>query len=51
MRIIDHHIVGHSGGAGGRTGDVFDPNTGKVQASVTLGTHSESRGTPGSGRT
>ncbi|WP_294190861.1 CoA-acylating methylmalonate-semialdehyde dehydrogenase [uncultured Sphingomonas sp.] len=42
MRFIDHHIVGHSGGAGaGRTGDVYDPNTGKVQASVTLGTQAD----------
>ena len=38
MRIIDHHIVGHQGGGGGRTSDVFDPNTGRVQASVALGT-------------
>ena len=38
MRIIDHHIVGHSGGgAGGRAHDVFDPNTGQVQAQVPLG--------------
>src|SRR3569623_1708591 len=37
MRIIDHHIVGHQGGAGSRTSDVFNPNTGKVQASVNLG--------------
>jgi len=46
MRIIDHHIVGHSGGAGsigrsGRTSDIFDPNTGEVQARVTLGTKAE----------
>jgi len=41
MRIIDHHIVGHSGGAGGRTSDVFNPNTGEVQAKVALGTRSE----------
>ncbi|HEX4694685.1 CoA-acylating methylmalonate-semialdehyde dehydrogenase [Sphingomonas sp.] len=41
MRIIDHHIVGHQGGAGGRTSDVFDPNTGKVQASVNLGTQAD----------
>ena len=37
MRTIDHHIAGHTGGAGGRTADVFDPNTGQVQASVALG--------------
>ncbi len=39
MRIIDHFIAGHAGGGGGtRIGDVFDPNTGQVQASVPLGT-------------
>ncbi|WP_242097621.1 CoA-acylating methylmalonate-semialdehyde dehydrogenase [Sphingomonas sp. CROZ-RG-20F-R02-07] len=38
MRIIDHFIAGASGGAGGRSSDVFDPNTGQVQAQVTLGT-------------
>jgi len=41
MRIIDHHIVGHQGGAGSRTSDVFNPNTGKVQASVNLGTQAD----------
>ena len=41
MRIIDHHIVGHEGGAGGRTADVFDPNTGEIQARVALGTKAE----------
>ncbi|HEX8446810.1 MAG TPA: CoA-acylating methylmalonate-semialdehyde dehydrogenase [Sphingomonas sp.] len=38
MRTIDHVIVGHQGGGSGRTGDVWDPNTGQVQARVTLGT-------------
>ncbi|WP_298669597.1 CoA-acylating methylmalonate-semialdehyde dehydrogenase [uncultured Sphingomonas sp.] len=38
MRVIDHLIAGHSGGGAGRMGDVFDPNTGKVQARVALGT-------------
>ncbi|MBY0581866.1 MAG: CoA-acylating methylmalonate-semialdehyde dehydrogenase [Sphingomonas sp.] len=38
MRSIDHHIVGHSGGGGSRQSDVFDPNTGAVQARVVLGT-------------
>ena len=38
MRTIDHHIVGLSDGGAGRTGDVFDPNTGLVQATVALGT-------------
>jgi malonate-semialdehyde dehydrogenase (acetylating)/methylmalonate-semialdehyde dehydrogenase len=37
MRTIDHHIVGHSGGGAGRSHDVFDPNTGEVQAKVALG--------------
>jgi malonate-semialdehyde dehydrogenase (acetylating)/methylmalonate-semialdehyde dehydrogenase len=41
MRVIDHVIVGHSGDAGGRTGEVFDPNTGQVQATVQLGTQAE----------
>ena len=43
MRIIDHHIAGYSGdaGGGGRTSDVFDPNTGEVQAKVPLGTKAE----------
>ena len=40
MRVIDHHIVG-TGGAGARTADVFDPNTGQVQARVTLGTQAD----------
>jgi len=38
MRQIDHLIVGGAGGAATRTGEVFDPNTGKVQARVGLGT-------------
>ena len=44
MRQIDHYIVGGAGGSGsgsGRTSDVFDPNTGKVQASVALGTQAD----------
>jgi len=41
MRIIDHHIVGHEGGAGGRTSDVFDPNLGRAQAQVRLGTRAD----------
>ena len=36
MRQIDHFIVG-SAGAVGRHGDVFDPNSGAVQAQVPLG--------------
>ncbi len=38
---IDHVIVGHSGGAGARTGEVFDPNTGQVQAQVQLGSQAD----------
>ncbi len=47
MRTIDHLIVGQDGGGSGgrasptgeaRFADVFDPNTGRVQATVTLGT-------------
>ncbi|MDO7843660.1 CoA-acylating methylmalonate-semialdehyde dehydrogenase [Sphingomonas immobilis] len=41
MRVIDHMIVGYQGGAGGRTSQVFDPNTGQVQATVNLGTQAE----------
>ncbi|OYY89612.1 MAG: methylmalonate-semialdehyde dehydrogenase (CoA acylating) [Sphingomonas sp. 28-66-16] len=41
MRTIDHHIVGQSGGGAGRTSDVFDPNSGSVQARVTLGTSAD----------
>jgi malonate-semialdehyde dehydrogenase (acetylating)/methylmalonate-semialdehyde dehydrogenase len=37
MRIIDHLIAGHAGGGATRTSDVFDPNTGQVQAKVNLG--------------
>jgi malonate-semialdehyde dehydrogenase (acetylating) / methylmalonate-semialdehyde dehydrogenase len=36
MRQIDHHIVGGAGGSA-RQGDVFDPNSGGVQAQVALG--------------
>ncbi|HWK35477.1 aldehyde dehydrogenase family protein, partial [Sphingomonas sp.] len=39
MRIIDHVISGNAGGAGAaRQGDVFNPNTGQVQAQVPFGT-------------
>ena len=37
MRQIDHFIVGGGGGSSSRKGDVFDPNTGAVQAQVALG--------------
>lgn len=38
MRLIDHFIVGGSGDAPARKGDIFDPNNGGVQAQVALGT-------------
>jgi malonate-semialdehyde dehydrogenase (acetylating)/methylmalonate-semialdehyde dehydrogenase len=37
MRDIDHFIVGGPAGASTRFGDVFDPNSGQVQARVGLG--------------
>ena len=37
MRMIDHFIVGGSGAPARRLGDVFDPNTGAVQAQVPMG--------------
>ena len=37
MRQIDHFISGGAGGAASRHGDVFDPNSGQVQARVGLG--------------
>ncbi|MBR0552509.1 CoA-acylating methylmalonate-semialdehyde dehydrogenase [Stakelama marina] len=41
MRTIDHVISGYSGGGGARSHDVFDPNTGQVQAKVGLGGQAE----------
>src|SRR5512144_2580902 len=42
MREIGHFIGGKTvKGASGRSGDVFDPNTGEVQAKVALAKHSE----------
>ncbi|MGI8704231.1 MAG: CoA-acylating methylmalonate-semialdehyde dehydrogenase [Sphingomicrobium sp.] len=41
MRDIDHFIAGEAYSSGGRTGDVFDPNRGEVQAKVRLGTAQE----------
>ncbi|MBX9796011.1 CoA-acylating methylmalonate-semialdehyde dehydrogenase, partial [Sphingomonas sp.] len=38
MRIIDHYIAGGGSSAAARSGDVFDPNNGTVQARVALGT-------------
>jgi malonate-semialdehyde dehydrogenase (acetylating)/methylmalonate-semialdehyde dehydrogenase len=37
MRQIDHFISGGAGGTASRHGDVFDPNSGQVQARVGLG--------------
>ena len=39
MRSVDHHIAGArpTGGTTPRTADVYDPNTGAVQARVALG--------------
>ncbi|HMI20631.1 MAG TPA: CoA-acylating methylmalonate-semialdehyde dehydrogenase [Sphingomonas sp.] len=37
MRAIDHFLAGSNGGGAARQGDVFDPNTGQVQARVALG--------------
>ena len=37
MRQIEHFISGGAGGTSVRTGDVFDPNNGNVQAKVPLG--------------
>ncbi len=37
MRIIDHLIGGSSVASGTRSSEVFDPNSGKVQATVRLG--------------
>jgi len=41
MRDIAHLIAGGAGGSPARQGDVFDPNTGQVQARVALGGKAE----------
>jgi malonate-semialdehyde dehydrogenase (acetylating)/methylmalonate-semialdehyde dehydrogenase len=42
MRQIGHFVGGKEvAGMSGRTGDVFNPNTGEVQAKVALAKHSE----------
>ena len=41
LRDIDHFIAGEAYQSDGRTGDVFDPNRGEVQARVKLGTAAE----------
>ena len=37
MRLVEHFISGSAAGGGSRTSDIFDPNSGEVQAQVTLG--------------
>jgi malonate-semialdehyde dehydrogenase (acetylating)/methylmalonate-semialdehyde dehydrogenase len=37
MRDIDHFVVGGPGASAARHGDVFDPNSGQIQARVALG--------------
>jgi len=41
MRLVEHFIAGGPASGGSRSGDIFDPNTGQVQAQVTLGTLAE----------
>jgi malonate-semialdehyde dehydrogenase (acetylating)/methylmalonate-semialdehyde dehydrogenase len=41
MRIIDHLIAGSGGAGAARTGDVYDPNSGQVQARVNLGAQAD----------
>jgi malonate-semialdehyde dehydrogenase (acetylating)/methylmalonate-semialdehyde dehydrogenase len=42
MRLIDHVVARSNGaGGGGRTGQVFDPNSGQVQAEVRLGSRAD----------
>jgi len=45
VRTIEHLIAGGGAGAppsgGARSGDVFDPNSGEIQARVTLGTQTD----------
>ena len=43
MRDIQHFIAGSAvAGTSGRFGDVYDPNTGEVQARVALASEAES---------
>ena len=45
VRTIEHLIAGGGAGTppsgGARSGDVFDPNSGEIQARVTLGTQAD----------
>ncbi len=41
MRTVEHFISGGSAGGGSRQHDIWDPNSGEVQAKVALGTAAE----------
>ncbi|SFS03530.1 CoA-acylating methylmalonate-semialdehyde dehydrogenase [Sphingomonas jatrophae] len=41
MRVVEHFVAGASAGGGSRRSDVFDPNSGQVQAQVLLGGQAE----------
>lgn len=41
MRIVDHFIAGGAPAASRREADIFDPNSGKVQAKVRLGSQAD----------
>ncbi|WP_174273917.1 CoA-acylating methylmalonate-semialdehyde dehydrogenase [Sphingomonas bacterium] len=41
VREVKHHMVGGDTSAAGRFGDIFNPNTGQVQARVPLGTSAD----------
>ncbi|MGP1283009.1 MAG: CoA-acylating methylmalonate-semialdehyde dehydrogenase [Parasphingopyxis sp.] len=41
MRTVEHFIGGNAAGGGSRQHDIWDPNTGEVQAKVSLGTADE----------
>ena len=41
MTLIRHHIAGAAHGTDARTGDVFNPATGEVQAQVAFATAAE----------
>jgi len=41
MRIVEHFVAGATLGGGARQSDIFDPNSGQVQAKVALGSATE----------
>ncbi len=41
MRTVEHFIAGNAAGGGSRQHDIWDPNTGEVQAKVSLGSQAE----------